>query len=64
MISFMRCPGSGEHDRDALGAAERFEALRRRCRAYVAFGTAQPHLYRVMFGAWWAVCRSNTRPRG
>src|SRR6266702_3052342 len=34
------------------GAADPFEALRRRCRAYVAFGTAQPHLYRVMFGAW------------
>jgi Tetracyclin repressor-like, C-terminal domain len=34
------------------GAAEPFEALRRRCRAYVAFGTAQPQLYRVMFGAW------------
>jgi AcrR family transcriptional regulator len=34
------------------GAAGPFEALRRRCRAYVAFGTAQPQLYRVMFGAW------------
>jgi AcrR family transcriptional regulator len=34
------------------GAAEPFEALRRRCRAYVDFGTAQPQLYRVMFGAW------------
>lgn len=34
------------------GATEPFEALRRRCRAYVAFGTSQPHLYRVMFGAW------------
>ena len=34
------------------GAADPFEALRRRCRAYVAFGTAQPYLYRVMFGAW------------
>ena len=34
------------------GAAEPFEALRRQCRAYVAFGSAQPHLYRVMFGAW------------
>src|ERR1035441_10117148 len=34
------------------GAADPFEALPRRCRAYVAFGTAQPYLYRVMFGAW------------
>jgi AcrR family transcriptional regulator len=34
------------------GATGPFEALRRRCRAYVAFGAAQPHLYRVMFGAW------------
>jgi AcrR family transcriptional regulator len=34
------------------GAAEPFEALRRRCRAYVAFGAAQPQLYRVIFGAW------------
>ena len=34
------------------GAATPFEALRRRCQAYVAFGTGQPHLYRVMFGAW------------
>ena len=35
-----------------LGAASPFEALRRRCRAYVALGAAEPHLYRVMFGAW------------
>jgi AcrR family transcriptional regulator len=34
------------------GVADPFEALRRRCQAYVAFGTDQPHLYRVMFGAW------------
>jgi AcrR family transcriptional regulator len=34
------------------GLANPFEALRRRCRAYVAFGDDQPHLYRVMFGAW------------
>jgi AcrR family transcriptional regulator len=34
------------------GAADPFEALRRRCSAYVAFGTTQPHLYRVMFGTW------------
>src|SRR6266516_4328867 len=34
------------------GAPEPFEALRRRCRGYVAFGAAQPHLYRVMFGVW------------
>jgi len=34
------------------GAATPLEALRRRCQAYVAFGTGQPHLYRVMFGAW------------
>jgi AcrR family transcriptional regulator len=34
------------------GAASPFEALRRRCRAYAAFGAAEPHLYRVMFGAW------------
>ena len=34
------------------GAASPFEALRRRCRAYVAFGAAEPHLYRVLFGAW------------
>jgi AcrR family transcriptional regulator len=34
------------------GTATPFEALRRRCQAYVAFGTDQPHLYRVMFGAW------------
>ncbi len=37
------------------GAADPFEALRRRCRAYVAFGTAQPQLYRVnrsLRGAW------------
>jgi AcrR family transcriptional regulator len=34
------------------GAAGPFEVLRRRSRAYVTFGTAQPHLYRVMFGAW------------
>jgi AcrR family transcriptional regulator len=34
------------------GATDPFDALRRRCRAYVAFGTAQPQLYRVMFGAW------------
>jgi AcrR family transcriptional regulator len=34
------------------GTADPFEALRRRCRAYADFGTAQPHLYRVMFGAW------------
>jgi AcrR family transcriptional regulator len=34
------------------GAGSPFEALRRRCRAYVAVGAAEPHLYRVMFGAW------------
>ena len=34
------------------GAPDPFEALRRRCHAYVAFGTSQPSLYRVMFGAW------------
>jgi AcrR family transcriptional regulator len=34
------------------GTADPFEALRRRCRAYADVGTAQPHLYRVMFGAW------------
>ena len=34
------------------GAADPFDALRRRCRAYVAFGAGQPELYRVMFGAW------------
>jgi AcrR family transcriptional regulator len=34
------------------GTSSPFEALRRRCRAYVAFGAAEPHLYRVMFGAW------------
>jgi AcrR family transcriptional regulator len=34
------------------GAAGPFEALRCRCRAYVAFGDREPHLYRVMFGAW------------
>ena len=34
------------------GATGPFEALRRRCRAYVAFGDGQPQLYRVMFGAW------------
>jgi AcrR family transcriptional regulator len=34
------------------GAADPFDALRRRCRAYVAFGERQPRLYRVMFGAW------------
>jgi AcrR family transcriptional regulator len=34
------------------GAADPFDALRRRCRAYVAFGVGQPELYRVMFGAW------------
>ena len=34
------------------GVASPFEALRQRCRAYVAFGASQPHLYRVMFGAW------------
>ncbi len=33
-------------------AADPFQALRRRCRAYVAVGTDQPHLYRVLFGAW------------
>src|SRR5215472_12039966 len=33
------------------GAASPFEALRRRCLAYVAFGAAEPHLYRVMFVA-------------
>jgi AcrR family transcriptional regulator len=33
-------------------AASPFEALRRRCRAYVAFGIAEPHIYRAMFGAW------------
>lgn len=34
------------------GTADPFEALRRRCLGYADFGTAQPHLYRVMFGAW------------
>jgi AcrR family transcriptional regulator len=34
------------------GQADPFEALRRQCRAYVAFGIDQPHVYRVMFGAW------------
>jgi AcrR family transcriptional regulator len=34
------------------GAPDPFEALRRRCRAYVTFGVEQPHLYRVLFGAW------------
>jgi len=34
------------------GAPNPFEALRRRCRAYAAFGAVQPHLYRAMFGAW------------
>lgn len=34
------------------GAADPFDALRRRCRAYIAFGANQPHLYRVMFGTW------------
>ncbi len=34
------------------GVADPFEALRRRCRAYVAFGAGQPDLYRVLFGAW------------
>ena len=34
------------------GAGSPFEALRRSCRAYAAFGAAEPHLYRVMFGAW------------
>jgi AcrR family transcriptional regulator len=34
------------------GTTDPYEALRRRCRAYVAFGTGQPHLYRAMFGAW------------
>ncbi len=34
------------------GAADPFDALRRRCRAYVAVGADQPQLYRVMFGAW------------
>lgn len=38
--------------RSEQGTADPFEALRRRCRAYVAFGDRQPHLYRVMFGAW------------
>jgi AcrR family transcriptional regulator len=38
--------------RASQGTASPFEALRQRCRAYVAFGTSQPHLYRVMFGAW------------
>jgi AcrR family transcriptional regulator len=46
------------------GAADPFEALRRRCRAYVAFGTAQPHLYRVMFGAWSAGPRRWVPPAG
>jgi AcrR family transcriptional regulator len=32
--------------------ADPFEALRLRCRAYASFGTSQPRLYRVMFGAW------------
>jgi AcrR family transcriptional regulator len=34
------------------GTADPFEALRRRCHAYVSFGASQPRLYRVMFGAW------------
>jgi hypothetical protein len=38
--------------RSEQGAADPFEALRRQCHAYSAFGTDQPHLYRVMFGAW------------
>jgi AcrR family transcriptional regulator len=38
--------------RSEQGTADPFEALRRRCRAYFAFGDRQPHLYRVMFGAW------------
>ena len=38
--------------RASQGVASPFEALRQRCRAYVAFGASQPHLYRVMFGAW------------
>jgi AcrR family transcriptional regulator len=38
--------------RAGRGAGTPFEALRRQCRAYVAFGTSQPELYRVMFGAW------------
>jgi AcrR family transcriptional regulator len=36
----------------ARGAADPFEALRRQCRAYAEFGSAQPQVYRVMFGAW------------
>ena len=35
-----------------LGAPDSFEALRRRCRAYVGFGISEPELYRAMFGAW------------
>lgn len=34
------------------GATEPFDALHRRCHAYVAFGAGQPCLYRAMFGAW------------
>lgn len=33
-------------------ATDPFDALRHRCRAYVAFGVAEPRLYRVLFGAW------------
>lgn len=33
-------------------AAGPFEVLRHRCRAYVAFATTEPGLYRVLFGAW------------
>ena len=35
-----------------LGTPDPFEALRRRCRAYVGFGISEPQLYRAMFGAW------------
>ena len=34
------------------GTVDPFEALRRRCRAYVGFGASEPQLYRVLFGAW------------
>ena len=34
------------------GAPDPFEALRRRCRAYVGFGIFEPELFRAMFGAW------------
>jgi AcrR family transcriptional regulator len=38
-----------EAERDA---ADPFVALRLRCRAYVGVGLEEPHIYRVMFGAW------------